>query len=93
VLAVHARRVTDAMFMAAAKALAEMSPVHQDREGRLLPALTNIRAVSVAVATAVAKQACKEGLGDECDEATLGARIQANVWEPVYRAYELVTES
>jgi malate dehydrogenase (oxaloacetate-decarboxylating) len=92
VLAVHARRVTDAMFMAAAKALAEMSPVHRDREGRLLPALTNIRAVSVAVATAVAKQACKEGLGEECDEGTLGARIHANVWEPVYRAYELVTE-
>jgi malate dehydrogenase (oxaloacetate-decarboxylating) len=92
VLAVHARRVTDAMFMAAAKALAELSPVHRDREARLLPALTNIRAVSVAVATAVAKQACKEGLGEECDEATLGARIHANIWEPVYRAYELVTE-
>ena len=88
----HARRVTDAMFMAAAKALAEMSPVHQDREGRLLPALTNIRAVSVAVATAVAKQACKEGLGDECDEATL-ARASRPMLEPVYRAYELVTES
>src|SRR5580700_726559 len=92
VLAVHARRVTDAMFMAAAKALAEMSPVHHDREARLLPALTNIRAVSVAVATAVAKQACKEGLAEVCDEATLGARIHANVWEPVYRPYELITE-
>jgi malate dehydrogenase (oxaloacetate-decarboxylating) len=92
VLAVHARRVTDAMFMAAAKALSELSPVHHDREARLLPALTNIRAVSVAVATAVAKQACKERLAEECDEDTLGARIHANVWEPVYRAYELLTE-
>jgi len=92
VLAVRARRVTDSMFMAAAKALAEMSPAHQDREGRLLPALPNIRAVSVAVATAVAKQACKEGVAEECSEAMLGARIHANVWEPVYRPYELLTE-
>jgi len=92
VLAVHARRVTDAMFMAAAKALAELSPVHRDREGRLLPPLPSIRAVSVAVATAVAKQACKDGLAEKYDEDTLGARIQASVWEPVYRAYELVTE-
>jgi len=66
--------------------------VHRDREARLLPALTNIRAVSVAVATAVAKQVCKEGLAEECEEDALGARIQANIWEPVYRAYELVTE-
>jgi malate dehydrogenase (oxaloacetate-decarboxylating) len=92
VLAVRARRVSDAMFMAAAKALAGMSPAHHDREARLLPELTNIRAVSIAVATAVAKQACKEGLADECDEATLGARIRANVWEPVYLPYELLSE-
>jgi malate dehydrogenase (oxaloacetate-decarboxylating) len=80
------------MFMAAAKALAEMSPVQQDREARLLPALTNIRAVSVAVATAVAKQACKEGLAEECGEARLSERIRANIWEPVYRPYEPITE-
>jgi malate dehydrogenase (oxaloacetate-decarboxylating) len=89
VLAVRARRVSDSMFMAAAKALAEMSPVHRDPEARLLPALTSIRAVSMAVATAVAKQACREGLAEECDDALLAQRIQANVWEPVYRPYKL----
>jgi malate dehydrogenase (oxaloacetate-decarboxylating) len=77
------------MFMAAAKALAEMSPVHRDREARLLPALTNIRTVSAAVAAAVARQACREGLAEEFDEATLSQRIHANIWEPVYRPYEL----
>jgi malate dehydrogenase (oxaloacetate-decarboxylating) len=91
VLAVRARRVSDSMFMAAARALAEMSPVHQDREARLLPALTSIRAVSVAVATAVAKQACREGLAEPCDDAVLAERIQANVWDPVYRPYEFQT--
>jgi malate dehydrogenase (oxaloacetate-decarboxylating) len=89
VLAVRARRVSDGMFMAAAKALAQMSPVHRDREARLLPPLTRIREVSVAVAAAMAMQACKEGLAEECDEATISQRIHANVWEPVYRPYEL----
>jgi malate dehydrogenase (oxaloacetate-decarboxylating) len=87
VLAAQARRVTDSMFMAAAKSLAEMSPARQDHEARLLPPLTDIRAVSVTVATAVAKQACQEQLAEGCEEATLGGRIQADVWEPVYRPY------
>jgi malate dehydrogenase (oxaloacetate-decarboxylating) len=87
VLAAQARRVTDSMFMAAAKALAEMSPARQDHEARLLPPLTDIRAVSISVATAVAKQACREQLAEGCEEATLGGRILAEVWEPVYRPY------
>ena len=89
VLSVHATRVTEAMFMSAAKALAELSPVRADSEGRLLPPLTGIRAVSAAVAAAVARQACADGVAEECDEETLSMRIQANVWEPVYRPYRL----
>jgi malate dehydrogenase (oxaloacetate-decarboxylating) len=87
VLAAQARRVTDSMFMAAAKALAEMSPARQDHEARLLPPLTDIRAVSISVATAVAKQACQEQLAEGCEEATLGGRILGEVWDPVYRPY------
>ncbi len=91
VLSVEARRVTDSMFMAAAKALAQMSPVHRDLEGRLLPPLTTIRAVSMSVAAAVARRACADGVADPCDEATLAARLEANVWEPVYRPYDLIS--
>ena len=91
VLSVEARRVTDSMFMAAAKALAEMSPVRRDLEGRLLPPLTTIRAVSMSVAAAVARRACADGVADPCDEATLATRLEANVWEPVYRPYELIS--
>ena len=57
VLASHARRVTDAMFMAAAKALADLSPARHDKNGRLLPPVTELRKVALAVAVAVAKQA------------------------------------
>ncbi len=88
VLAAGARRVSDSMFMAAANALAQMSPVHRNIDDRLLPPLTAIRAVSAAVAMAVARRACAEGIAEPCDEVTLASRIDAHVWDPVYRAYE-----
>jgi malate dehydrogenase (oxaloacetate-decarboxylating) len=87
VLASHARRVTDAMFMAAAKALAEMSPARHDRHGRLLPPVTELRNVALAVAKAVAKQAAADGVAEPYDDETLDACIRALVWEPVYRPY------
>ena len=90
VLAAGARRVTDAMFVAAGKVVADMSPTVNDPRGRLLPPVDQLRAVSVAVARAVAIQAQADGVADACDEAMLDKRIQAIVWEPRYRPYELV---
>src|SRR3954470_22510369 len=49
-IAVQASRITDAMFMAAAKALAAMSPAKRDPNGNLLPPVTELRDISVAVA-------------------------------------------
>ena len=89
VLAVNARRVTDAMFMVAGKVVASMSPTLKDRHGRLLPPVDQLRAVSVAVAKAVAVQAQVDGVADPCDEAAVGARIASIVWEPRYRPYAL----
>lgn len=85
VLAVNASRVTDSMFMAAGVALAELSPAKHDPLARLLPPVDQLRAVSVSVARAVAKQAQLDGVAESCDEATLEQRIRAQVWEPVYR--------
>jgi malate dehydrogenase (oxaloacetate-decarboxylating) len=87
VLASGARRVTDTMFMAAAKALADLSPARQDKNGRLLPPLDTIRAVSATIAAAVARQAQADGVAAPCDAAMLAARIAAHVWEPAYRPY------
>jgi malate dehydrogenase (oxaloacetate-decarboxylating) len=87
VIAVEARRVTDGMFMAAAKALAALSPAKSDPRASLLPPLGDIRAVSLAVATAVARQAQADGVADDCDSATLDRKIRACVWEPAYRPY------
>jgi malate dehydrogenase (oxaloacetate-decarboxylating) len=86
VIAVRARRITDTMFMAAAKALAAMSPAGQDRSGNLLPPVTALREVSIAVARATALQACKEGLTDVAEDR-IDAAIQAKMWSPHYLPY------
>ena len=62
VIAVRARRITDTMFMAAAKALAALSPARNDTGSNLLPPVTALREVSIAVARATALQARKEGI-------------------------------
>ncbi|HTU54945.1 MAG TPA: NAD-dependent malic enzyme [Acetobacteraceae bacterium] len=87
ILAVRARRVTDAMFMAAAKALAALSPARTDKNGRLLPELNGIRAVSEAVALAVARQAQADGVAQATSEDALESAIRATIWEPAYRPY------
>jgi len=87
VLSVNAQRVTDTMFMAAAKCLAELSPARLSRSGRLLPPVSELRSVSCSVAKAVALQAITDGVADPLDEQTVESRIRSNVWEPVYLPY------
>ncbi|WP_131113998.1 NAD-dependent malic enzyme [Lichenihabitans psoromatis] len=87
VLAVDARRVTDAMFMAAARALADLSPALKDPNGRLLPPVEELRSVARTLAGAVARQAIADGVAEPLDEAEIDERIDAHVWEPSYRPY------
>ena len=87
ILATRARRVTDAMFMEAAKAIAEMSPTVTDKQGRLLPPVSQMRTIAAAVGKAVARQAQADGVADTSDAATLNARLAAGMWEPGYLPY------
>jgi malate dehydrogenase (oxaloacetate-decarboxylating) len=87
VLAANARRITDAMFMAAGKAVASISPTVTDRNAGLLPPVTELRKVAMVVARAVARQAQADGVADPCDGTVLDARIDARMWEPRYRPY------
>jgi malate dehydrogenase (oxaloacetate-decarboxylating) len=87
ILSVSARRVTDTMFMAAAKCLAELSPARSSKSGRLLPPVSELRQVSFAVAKAVALQAIEDGVAAPLGDQTLESRICANVWQPVYLPY------
>lgn len=87
VLAVRARRISDTMFMAAAKALAALSPANSSHEGRLLPPVNELRNVAFAVAVAVARQAQLDGVAPPFERGSIGDRIRAEMWEPVYRPY------
>ncbi len=84
VLAVKARRVSNAMVMAAARALAECSPSRNDPAGALLPALAESRAVSRRIAVAVATTAQSEGLAESCSAEELERLIDAKSWQPHY---------
>jgi malate dehydrogenase (oxaloacetate-decarboxylating) len=86
-IAVQASRITDTMFMAAAKALAAMSPARNDTAGNLLPPVTALREISIAVARAVALQAIKEGLTPDIGEDEIDAAIAAKMWTPRYLPY------
>ncbi|WP_340151596.1 NAD-dependent malic enzyme [uncultured Sneathiella sp.] len=84
VIAGEATRVTDNMFMAAARALADMSPALQDPTAALLPPIADIRAVSRAVARAVALQAVADKVAPELSEAEIDERLAAQFWTPTY---------
>ena len=62
VLASKARRVSNEMFLAAALALAELSPALEDARQPLFPPLERVREVSKRVALAVAVEAQRSGL-------------------------------
>jgi len=85
VLAVSARRVSDAMIMAAARALAELTPAARDPDAPLLPPVSELRSVAVAVAMAVAKQAIADGHAEPASD--LPTRIDDQIWEPLYQEY------
>jgi malate dehydrogenase (oxaloacetate-decarboxylating) len=86
IMSARAKRVSEGMIMAAATALAALSPTQQDANGALLPPLESLRTVSMSVAVAVGRQAEAEGLAGVKGEAFVEA-LQANVWEPVYLPY------
>jgi malate dehydrogenase (oxaloacetate-decarboxylating) len=88
ILVSRATRVTDAMIMAAAKALALLSPAREDKNGRLLPPIAESRSVGMAVAQAVGRQAIADGVALIHDEAKLDADLRDYVWDPVYIPYE-----
>jgi malate dehydrogenase (oxaloacetate-decarboxylating) len=87
IVSARAKRVSEGMIMAAAKALAALSPTQRDAHGALLPPLETLREVSMSVALAVGRQAETEGLAEVKDEAFIEA-LRANVWEPVYLPYK-----
>jgi malate dehydrogenase (oxaloacetate-decarboxylating) len=86
-IAAKAHRISDGMFLAAARTIAEMSPAKHDPQSNLLPPLVRSRELSFHVAMAVAKQAQADGLADIVSDEALAAAVKAKMWEPVYADY------
>jgi len=89
VIASGARRVSDDMFLAAARALSDCSPARRDPQAPLLPPLENIRHVSRRIALAVGAEAQREGLAEQTSHEDLALRIDAHRWQPRYRPMRL----
>jgi malate dehydrogenase (oxaloacetate-decarboxylating) len=86
VVASGARRVTDGMILAAARALGEQSPAQRDPTGSLLPALRDIRAAARTIATAVGLEAQRAGVAPKTRPEELRDRVAASQWKPEYGA-------
>ena len=83
VLASGATRVTDGMFLKAADVLSKYAPILNNPYGSLFPGVTELRAISLDVATEVAKEAIKEGVCKNPPK-DIEQAVKDNMWEPKY---------
>ena len=86
-IASRSSRVTDEMFAAAARTLADVVSNDALAQGLLFPPLASIREVSLRIATAVARVAWERGLTELPEPPDLDAFIRGHVFEPVYPSY------
>ena len=84
VIATRARRVTDGMLLAAARAVADLVDISATG-APLLPRISDLRETSVAVAVAVARAAEAEGVASATLSSNLVGQMRALMWEPRYR--------
>jgi malate dehydrogenase (oxaloacetate-decarboxylating) len=86
VVASGARRVTETMMLAAARALGANSPALKDPSASLLPPLTDVRRVAAEIAFAVGIEAQKNGVASKRTEEELRQRVTDAQWSPSYVA-------
>jgi malate dehydrogenase (oxaloacetate-decarboxylating) len=84
VIASGARRVTDSMFVVAARTLSDFSPVLNDKDEPLYPPLELVREISCAVALAVGIEAQRAGLAETTSVDELKRNVADRMWKPHY---------
>jgi malate dehydrogenase (oxaloacetate-decarboxylating)(NADP+) len=87
VVATGAKRVTDSMFVTAAKSLAALLREDELAEGRIYPSLKRIHEVSLNIAVAVAEEVYASKLTDQPRPADLPAFIKSRMFKPEYTDY------
>jgi malic enzyme len=80
----EASRVTDSLFLAAARTLAEFTVQQESWNGALYPSLRHLRRISQAISLRVAQAARDGGFGRTLDDEALRAAIEEFVWFPDY---------
>ena len=80
-------RVTDEMFLAAARVLADLVSEEDLALGRVYPSLSRIREVSALIAAEVAAIAHRQGLARHPRPQDFLADVQAQMFQPLYPHY------
>jgi malate dehydrogenase (oxaloacetate-decarboxylating) len=88
------RRISDAMILESAFALAAYTERHYASRGLIFPPINDLREVSVAVAARVLAVALQDGSADrpdlvDLDLAGLAEYVRSRMWDPVYLPYVL----
>jgi len=79
-----ARRISDTMFLVAARTLAQHAPARRSPDASLFPPLEEIDNISRQIALAVGLQAQREGLAETISRDLLEQRLDARWWQPAY---------
>jgi malate dehydrogenase (oxaloacetate-decarboxylating)(NADP+) len=87
VVSVRSTRVTDEMFMAAARTLAQCTGEDDLAQGSLYPPLNRVREVSARIAAAVAEVAYRDGLAEVERPADLLEFMRGQMYDPHYVSY------
>ncbi|PKN84445.1 MAG: NAD-dependent malic enzyme [Deltaproteobacteria bacterium HGW-Deltaproteobacteria-1] len=85
VLASKSTRVTDEMFSAAARCVAEKVTREDLEQGRIFPSLSRIREVSLHIAIAVARLVFTRQLTAMKEPSDLPGFIKSKMYDPVYQ--------
>ena len=83
-LVAQARQVTDSMFEAAARRLAEEVRQEDLEAGSLYPPIAALRRTTARIAEAVMARAIEDGVAPPAPAGDIPARVAAAMWEPVY---------
>jgi malate dehydrogenase (oxaloacetate-decarboxylating)(NADP+) len=80
-------RITDAMFMAAARTLAQLVTEQDIAQGSLFPALERIREVSAHIGVAVAESAYANGTAGKPRPVNVLEDVKTQMYNPRYQSY------
>lgn len=84
VLACQAQRLTENMIWAACQALAAAAPIHTNINAPILPSVSQVRDLRLAIAAAVVQQAYQDGVARCMDVGNIEALCEEVSWEPYY---------